>query len=168
MPPEHASRGRRAGAVVALTTARRAARSGLLWGFVFGLYVVASASGYAASFPTATSRIKLATSFGANAAGRAPKAPLRVPASLFLATCRVAGAALFRAGGLVVGQLAATRRQANGIAAAVLGLSYLLRMAADSNADLRWLRRVSPLGWVEELRPLVPPRPLALVPIVTL
>ena len=258
MPPEHASRGRRAGAVVVLTTARRAARSGLPWGVVFGLYVVASASGYAASFPTATSRIKLATSFGANAGlaamlgpahrldtvagftawrtlgvltvvgaiwgiliatrllrgeedagrweiflagqttrrwaaaqaaaglgvglvslwavtavlavadGRAPKVHFPVTASLFLATCLVAGAALFMAVGLVVGQLAATRRQANGIAAAVLGLSYLLRMAADSNADLRWLRRVSPLGWVEELRPLVSPRPLALVPIVTL
>jgi ABC-2 type transport system permease protein len=50
----------------------------------------------------------------------------------------------------------------------VLAGSYLVRMAADSDARLGWLRWASPLGWIEELRPLTGSRPVALIPIVAL
>ncbi len=56
--------------------------------------------------------------------------------------------------GAVTSQLAATRRRATGIAAAVLGLSYGIRVVADSTPDLRRLRWSTPLGWLEEVRPL--------------
>jgi ABC-2 type transport system permease protein len=91
-----------------------------------------------------------------------------LPASLFWATGAIAGAAMFLALGLLAGQLCATRRRANGMAAALFGGSFLIRMVADSSSGLEWLRWASPLGWVEELHPLIGTRPLALVPIVTL
>jgi ABC-2 type transport system permease protein len=50
----------------------------------------------------------------------------------------------------------------------VLGVSYGLRMVADSGTGLEWLRWVSPLGWVEELQPLTAPKPLAMLPIIGL
>jgi ABC-2 type transport system permease protein len=41
-------------------------------------------------------------------------------------------------------------------------------MVADSGAGPQWLRWATPLGWVEELRPLTGSRPLALLPIAGL
>jgi ABC-2 type transport system permease protein len=52
---------------VRATTARKASRSGAVWGAVFLVTVAASVTGYATSFPTAASRAKLAASFEANA-----------------------------------------------------------------------------------------------------
>ena len=89
-------------------------------------------------------------------------------ASLFFATSLLAAAAMFMAIGMLVAELAATRRDANLIGAGVLAGSYLVRMAADSDPGLGWLRWASPLGWIEELRPLTGSRPLAFVPIVVL
>ncbi|HMD46827.1 MAG TPA: ABC transporter permease subunit [Acidimicrobiales bacterium] len=60
--------GRSPGRVVLDQTGRRAARSGALWGAVFGLYVASSALGYASSYPTAAQRDRLAATFGSNAA----------------------------------------------------------------------------------------------------
>src|SRR4030095_2524756 len=54
------------------------------------------------------------------------------------------------------------RPPANLIGAAVLAGSYLIRMAADSDPGLAWLRWASPLGWIEELRPLTGSQPNAL------
>ncbi len=89
-------------------------------------------------------------------------------ACLFWATCAITSAAMFIALGVLIGQLCGTRRRANGIAAAVFGSAFLIRMIADSSNGLGWLRWASPLGWVEDLHPLVGSRPIALVPIVTL
>ena len=44
-------------------------------------------------------------------------------------------------------------------------MSYALRMVADSGAGLHPLVWASPIGWVEQLRPLTSTRPLALLPI---
>ncbi len=49
------------------------------------------------------------------------------------------------------------------MAAAVFGVAYLLRVVAYSGTTLRWLRWASPLGWVDELRPLTGSHPLPLV-----
>jgi ABC-2 type transport system permease protein len=249
---------RRAATVIATQTARRAIRSGTLWGAIFGLYVYASAAGYAATYPSLAARRRLATSFGANAGlaallgparrldtvkgftawrtmgvltivgaiwglllatrvlrgeedagrwelllsgqttrrraaiqaiagmgaglialwtvtalaaiavGSTSKVSFALASSLYLATSLMAGAALALALGLLVGQLAATRRQANAVGAAALGLAFLIRMAADSSSSLGWLRWASPLGWPEELRPFTGSTPLAWVPIALL
>ncbi|HET9139281.1 ABC transporter permease subunit [Actinophytocola sp.] len=98
------------------------------------------------------------------AVGRGTDAGFSLGASLFAATATVAATAMFLAVGALCSQLAATRRQAVGWAALVFGVAYLIRVVAYSTS-LRWLRWVSPLGWVDELRPLTGNRPLALVPI---
>ena len=58
--------GRYPAAVVAARTARRAARSGALWGYVFGLTVASSAWGYASAYKTPAQRARLAALFGSN------------------------------------------------------------------------------------------------------
>jgi ABC-2 type transport system permease protein len=75
---------------------------------------------------------------------------------------------VFAAVGALTSQLAATRRQAAAYAAAVLGVSYALRMVADSGTSLGWLQWATPLGWIEELQPLTNPRPWPLVLIAAL
>ncbi len=99
------------------------------------------------------------------AAGRSPDARFPVTASLFLAVTAVAPAAMFAATGALCGQLAGTRRQAAGMAAAVFGAAYLIRLIAYADMSLMWLRWASPLGWVDELRPLTGSRPLLLIPV---
>jgi ABC-2 type transport system permease protein len=253
-----ASRERGAAIVVLRLTARRAVRSGVLWGYVFGLYVATQALAYASSYRTVAQRAGLAKEFGSNAGvsalvgpahdiqtvagftvwkclavlavvgavwglltatrllrgeedagrwelllagqttrrvaaaqalvglacgvavlwtvsavitvvvGRSSKVDISAPGALFLAVAVVAAAAMFLAVGALASQLAATRRQASAYAAAALGVSYALRMVADSGTGLGWLRWASPLGWVEELQPLTAPHPLALLPIVGL
>ena len=58
--------GRYPAAVVAARTARRAARSGALWGYVFGLTVASSAWGYTSAYKTPAQRARLAALFGSN------------------------------------------------------------------------------------------------------
>ena len=67
--------------------------------------------------------------------------------------------------GVLAAQLAATRRQANGIAAAIFGASLLIRVVADSTPGWHWLRWLSPLGWAENLHPLTSPAPVMFLPI---
>jgi ABC-2 type transport system permease protein len=78
----------------------------------------------------------------------------------------VATAVMFLAVGALTSQLGATRRQAASYAAAFLGVSYAVRMIADAGVGMHWLIWASPLGWVEELKPVTVPQPLALVPII--
>lgn len=65
--------------------------------------------------------------------------------------------------GAITSQLADSRRQALGLGAGVLGVCYLLRVVADSDPDLRWLRWATPMGWLELARPLTDPN---LVPVL--
>ena len=102
------------------------------------------------------------------AVGRSAKVEFSAGQAAFFALALVASAVMFLAVGAFAGQLAATRRAAAAWAAAALGVSYALRLIADSGVGLEWLRWLSPLGWVEELQPLTAPRPLALVPMAAL
>jgi ABC-2 type transport system permease protein len=73
-----AAAGRRPGTTVARRTARAAARSGVLWGYVFGIFVASSAWSYTSIYKTARARAQLAAAFGDNRAtialfGRAPR-----------------------------------------------------------------------------------------------
>jgi len=83
--------------------------------------------------------------------------------AVLLAVTVVSTPAVMVGVGAVTSQLADTRRRAAGLAAAVLGTSYLLRVVADSSADLRWLRWATPLGWLELAHPLTEPRLLAML-----
>jgi len=242
--------------VVARLTARKAVRSGVLWGYVFGILVASSAFSYVSIYKTPGERDHLEVAFGSNNAtsalfgpasqlqtvsgftvfktsmtlmilgavwglltstrllrgeedsgrwellltgqttrggasaqaliglaggvtvlwaitalitavsGLSSRIEIGVGPALFFALALVSSAVMFLAVGAFTSQLAATRRQGAAYAAVVLGVSYALRMVADSGNGLHWLRWVSPLGWVEELQPLTRPRPLALLPII--
>ena len=100
------------------------------------------------------------------AAGSRPTVGFSASASLFYATAATASAAMFLAIGALAGQLVPNRRQANGLGAAVLAVSFLIRLVADSVGGLGWMRWASPLGWVENLHPLTGSDPVAFAPIV--
>ncbi len=258
MKPDPAPEDRRAVATIALTTGRRAVRSGLVWGALFGALVLNEARSYHTGFPTIASRQEFAATFGSNGALAAVTGPAREldtiegfvawrmfgllmvvgavwglllatrllrgeedagrwelllagqttrrhataqaiggltagfavlwtltaaftvvagslssvdfspSASLFYATATTASGAMFLAIGALTSQLGRTRRQANGLAAAAFAVAFLVRMVADAGTGLAWLRWVSPLGWVENLRPLTGSQPLALVPVALL
>ena len=247
--------GRSPGTVVAWLTARKAVRSGAIWGYIFGVAIASSAISYTRIYKTPAQREALAAAYGANKATSAlfgPAPQLQTVAgftvfkismtlmllgavwglltstrllrgeedngrwelllagqttrggaaaqalgglgagvftlwavtslitvltglyssvgiaagpALYFALAMVATAVMFLAVGALTSQLAATRRQAASYAASFLGVSYAVRMIADAGVGLHGLIWASPLGWVEELRPLTAPQPLALLPI---
>lgn len=241
--------------VVALHVVRTTHRGALIWGAVFGLFVIATVTAYVTGFPTQQERQQLATSIrsffillgpaqraetvagfttwrvmlavtvmgaiwamltstsrlrgdedsgrwelllaaplskreatvqvllGLGAvlllqfavcavftmlAGQVRGARFALGGSLLLAAGLCAGSAMFLAIGALASQIAQTRGQAVRICAAVLGVSYLVRLIADSRTSLGWLRWFSPIGWLEELHPLRNPQPQALVLVVAL
>ena len=85
-----------------------------------------------------------------------------VASSVFFALTVASGAAVFMAAGSLVSQLAASRRQAAAYGGAALGLFFALRMLADANSGLAWLRWATPFGWIEQLQPFTDPRPVVL------
>ena len=101
--------------------------------------------------------------------GLDPSVKIAAGPALYFALAMAAPAVMFLAVGALASQLAPTRRQAASYAAAFLGLCYAVRMIADAGVGLHALIWASPLGWVEELRPLAEPQsqsqPLALLPI---
>ena len=106
-----------------------------------------------------------ATALFAVIAGRLPGAPFPLELSLLYAVSLVSGAAMWLAIGALASQLAATSGQAATLSSAALGLSYVVRLVADANRSLDWLRWASPLGWLEELQPLRDPQLVALIPM---
>ncbi|HEY3116168.1 MAG TPA: hypothetical protein VGK54_05450 [Chloroflexota bacterium] len=102
------------------------------------------------------------------AAAQTPGARFSLVGSLLFAFALVSGGAVFLAVGALASQLSATRGQAAMLASAVLGVSFVIRMVADSSTSLGWLRWLSPIGWVEELHPLQDVQPLPLILIVGL
>ncbi len=83
-------------------------------------------------------------------------------ASAYLALSTASVVPVFVGVGALTSQLAPTRRRAMELGTAVVGLSLLLRVIADTAAGAGWLRWATPLGWAEELRPFSGARPLAL------
>jgi ABC-2 type transport system permease protein len=100
--------------------------------------------------------------------GRASVVGFSWPQCLYFSVTLVASAATFLAIGAFTSQLAGTRRQAAAMAGAIFGVAYALRMVADSDPARHWLVWLSPLGWIEESRPLTSPNPAALVPVLVL
>jgi ABC-2 type transport system permease protein len=66
----------------------------------------------------------------------------------------------------VTSQLVETRRRAAGLAAAVLVVAYVLRMYGSSTDPRAWVRWLTPLGWLDELRPYGAADARALVPFL--
>ena len=75
-------------------------------------------------------------------------------AALWFSLTSVMCAAMFLAVGSLTSQLAATRRAAAGIAGGVLGLAFVLRAVGETVAGARWVLWVSPIAWVDRMRPL--------------
>jgi ABC-2 type transport system permease protein len=88
----------------------------------------------------------------------------RLPAagSAYLALATVAPGLVFAGVAAVTSQVSPRRRGALGLATAVLALSFLARVVADTSRSLGALRWATPFGWVEELRPFATPAPAAL------
>lgn len=105
------------------------------------------------------------TSLVTTLAGLSATVHIGAAPALYFGRALVSGAMIFLAVGAVTSQLAASRRQAAAYAAALLGVSYAVRMVADAGIGLHWLIWVSPLGWIEQLKPLTSPKPMALLPI---
>jgi ABC-2 type transport system permease protein len=72
----------------------------------------------------------------------------------------------FAAFGAFASQCFAPRARATLVASVVLAVSYLLRMVADTEPRLGWLRWATPLGWLEEARVYAGTRPPALLLLV--
>jgi ABC-2 type transport system permease protein len=73
----------------------------------------------------------------------------------------------------VTAQVAESARAANGLAATVVGLSFLARAVGDASGtvtrggqyvDSSWPSYLSPMGWVQQVRPFADDRALLLVP----
>jgi ABC-2 type transport system permease protein len=263
LPAELADRGPRPHAVgrsprtvVAVLTGRQAGRSGVIWGYIFGIAIASSAISYTTIYKSQAQRDAVAAAYGSNKAtsalfgpapdlqtvagftvfkismtlmvlgavwglltstrllrgeedsgrwellltgqttrkgaavqalaglgagvfalwaltavitvlvGRDSKVGIAAGPALFFALATVATAVMFLAVGTLTSQLGATRRQAASFAAVFLGVAYAVRLIADAGVGLHGLIWASPLGWVEELRPLTSPQPVALLPII--
>jgi ABC-2 type transport system permease protein len=257
-PRELAPAGRYPGTVLARQVARRAVRSGALWGLIFGFFIFFQTHAYTSTYKTQAARDQLARAYGSNTAmnallgseravntvagfaswrfigilsilgsiwglltstrlmrgeeeagrydlllagqttrrhaggqalaglgagllalfvltalgaivtGRSPSVGFSLGQCLYFSVTLVAAAAMFLAIGALASQLARTRRRAAAIAGVVFGMAYALRMVADTNQGLHWLLWLSPLGWVEETRPLTDPNSVALLPVLVL
>jgi ABC-2 type transport system permease protein len=88
---------------------------------------------------------------------------LRAGGSAYLALATASVASAFVGVGAVACQLAPTRRIALGLGGAILGLTFLLRVIADTLDGVGWLRWATPLGWAEQLRPFTGAQPLVLL-----
>jgi ABC-2 type transport system permease protein len=90
-------------------------------------------------------------------------ARLPVGGSAFLALTIVSVVPVFVGIGALASQLAPTRRVAIELSCAALLVVFVLRVVADTSAQLAWLRWLTPLGWAEELRPFTGGRPAVLL-----
>jgi polyether ionophore transport system permease protein len=86
--------------------------------------------------------------------------------ALWLALALCVAAPAFAAVGALAAQVMASRREAAALAGAVFTAAFVVRAAADASATLGWLRWLTPLGWIEQLRPLTGDRLLPLLPLV--
>ncbi|HEX3874340.1 MAG TPA: hypothetical protein VHW26_09365 [Solirubrobacteraceae bacterium] len=90
-------------------------------------------------------------------------ADLPVGGSAYLGLVVTSVVAVFVGVGAVTSQVAPTRRIAIGLGVAVLAVSFVVRVVADTTGGVGWLLWATPLGWAEELRPFTGPRPIALI-----
>ncbi|HST33731.1 MAG TPA: hypothetical protein VLJ80_09470 [Solirubrobacteraceae bacterium] len=88
---------------------------------------------------------------------------LSVGGSAYLALATASVVPVYVGVGAICSQLAPTRRMALELGTAVVALSLLLRVIADTSSGADWLRWTTPLGWAEQLRPFAGARPAVLL-----
>ena len=84
---------------------------------------------------------------------------------LYMGLAAICAPAIFLAFGALASQIQPTRVRAAGMTAAFFGLSFFVRGLGNALSGAHWLVDISPLGWVEQLRPLTGSQPLWLLPI---
>jgi len=72
-------------------------------------------------------------------------------------------AAVFAAVGALASQLAPTRRAAQAGAGVALAAAVFFRIVADIGHGIGWVRWITPIGWVEQVRPVTGARPTVLL-----
>ena len=72
-------------------------------------------------------------------------------------------AAVFAAVGALASQLAPTRRAAQAGAGVALAAAVFFRIVADIGHGIGWVRWITPIGWVEQVRPVTGARPAVLL-----
>ena len=97
-------------------------------------------------------------------AGRNAKVGFGVGEAVLYGLSIAVAPAVFGAVGAVMSQLGSTRRTATGLGIGAFGLSFIVRMLADSGRHTRWLLWATPFGWTELMRPLTHNDPWPLVP----
>ena len=88
---------------------------------------------------------------------------LPVGGSAVLALAIVSTVPVFAGVGALASQFAPTRRMALELGGAVVVVSFVLRVIADTSSGLDWLRWVTPLGWAESVRAFTGAQPLVLL-----
>ncbi|WIV59285.1 ABC transporter permease [Amycolatopsis nalaikhensis] len=120
-------------------------RAELLASAVVGRYAALTASMFvAAGASVLIGLIQAVTMIGAG---------LPTAGSVAFGAAEALAGLVFTAVAAVAVQLAEYSRTANGIGTAVVGAAFLLRGAGDSTVDARWLSWLSPIGWVQQVRP---------------
>jgi ABC-2 type transport system permease protein len=108
--------------------------------------------------------------FAVTAAGAlilaAAQSEVSAGSALYMSLAITVTAPAFVAVGSLTSQLAPSRREAAGLAAAIFAIGLLARVASDSSESLDWLRWATPFGWAIELRPFSDPEPLFLLPLI--
>jgi len=99
-------------------------------------------------------------------AAKSPEVHLTLQSASFFALTAILPSLIFVAVGALASQIQPTRSRAAMMSAAIFGLSFGLRAIGNITTATHWLVNVSPLGWVEQLRPLTGSRPLWLIPII--
>ncbi len=87
--------------------------------------------------------------------------------SLFYALVVIGGVLVFMMLGALTSQLMPTRSRAASVAAAIFGISYVLKAIGDVTSA-HWLLWLTPLGWIENVRPLTSDKPIWLLPTFAL
>ncbi|HSX47753.1 MAG TPA: hypothetical protein VLF63_03190 [Patescibacteria group bacterium] len=84
--------------------------------------------------------------------------------AFFFALATIAVAGIFISIAALTSQLMPSRSKAAGLASFIFGIFFILRAAGDIT-NLHWLLYLTPLGWIENLRPLSNSNPFWLLPI---
>jgi ABC-2 type transport system permease protein len=90
-------------------------------------------------------------------------ARLNVGHAAYLALAIIGVGAVFAGIGALASQVAATRRQATGLATAVIAATFVARVVADTSSGMSWLRWATPFGWAEEMHAFTDERPAVLL-----
>ncbi|HEY2814884.1 MAG TPA: hypothetical protein VGJ03_15565 [Acidimicrobiales bacterium] len=86
-------------------------------------------------------------------AGRNPDVAFGVGETVLYGVSIAIAPAVFVAVGALTSQLGRSRRLATGLGMGALGVSFVVRMIADSSSSTKWLLWLTPFGWTERVRP---------------